>query len=472
MIEMAGADAYFLWAESLARHMHTLKIIIVDPSTAHAKLDFERFRGGALRALPHLSAFRRRPIAVPLFFGHPFWADAPVLDPDYHLRHEVLPAGGGHGALDELASRIASEPLDRNRPLWQIFFVEGLPDGRIAYLTKIHHAVADGMASAELVLRSFQESPAPAPMPPTYVGRNEELPPRSRRILQAWRREFARQRELPGLLTRSLRSLSVLRSWRGAGRPLPTRPFTAPSSCFNRPTTPNRICATVKLPLREMREIKHAFDCTLNDVYLALVGGALRAHQQRHDEAGSRPLTAAVPVSVRRQQDDPAFGNAIAYWFATTGSDLADPLERLRAVASNTRVARALFEACDPRLSVDWFDHWLLRRLYLSGLPAILGGLLGRPSYSVIVSNVRGPSRPLYSDGARVEALYSMGPLAAHQGLNFTAWSYLDDLAVGIHACREHLPDLRLLADALPAELEKLSLAAKRARETQAAPAA
>jgi WS/DGAT/MGAT family acyltransferase len=215
--------------------------------------------------------------------------------------------------------------------------------------------------------------------------------------------------------------------------------------------------------------VKGAFDCTLNDVYLALVGGALRRYLASRGELPAQALTAAVPVSVRPEADDPEFGNATSYWFATTGSDVADPVERLRAVARSTETARTLFEARDPHLPVEWLDHWALRRLYLDGVQTFVRALVGRPSYNVIVSNVRGPSHTLYSDGARVEALYSMGPLSLQQGLNFTAWSYRDDFAVGIHACRQHVPDLRALAAALPAELDVLSEQARARRQAGAA---
>ncbi len=456
MIEMRGADAYFLREESRARHMHTLKIIVVDPSTAHEKINFEGMRRGALRMLPYLPAFRRRAVSGPLGLGRPLWIDAPSLDPDYHLRHEVLPLGAGEEALDALASRIASEPLDRERPLWQIHLVEGLPGGRVAYLTKLHHAVADGSASAEIVLRSFQENRDPVAFPRPYEGEIELLPRAGQRLVSALRRGFTRQREVPALLRRSLGSLGVGLQWHRSGRSLPARPFAAPSTRFNRPLTPNRVYARATLSLPALREVKSALGCTLNDVYLAAVGGALRGYLERHAELSEHALTAAVPVSVRGEHDDPTFGNAMAYWFASTGSHLSDPVERVRAVAASTRTARDLFGARDPRLALEWFDHWLLRSLYLNGLAALGRAVLGRPSYNVIVSNVRGPSRPLFSDGARVEALYSMGPLAAQQGLNFTAWSYLDEFTVGVHACREHVPDVSSLALALPAELELL----------------
>ncbi len=468
MREMSGADAYFLREESRARHMHTLKIVVVDPSTAHEKVTFERVRVGALRVLPHFPAFRLRPVGIPLDLGHPLWLEAPSLEPGRHLRHEVLASGAADQALDELLGHIASEPLDETGPLWQLFFVEGLPGGRIAYVVKLHHSVADGLASAELALRLFQQSPDPAVIPLSYEQENEPTPSGLARIARSLPRELGRQREVPALLRRSLRSIGISRRWRAARRPAPPRAFTSPPTRFNRPITPNRIYTRVTLPLAALRRVKNAFGCTVNDVYLALVGGALRRYLGRHGELPGPALTAAVPVSVRLEHEDPTFGNATAYWFATTGSDLADPAERLEAVTTSTRAARALFDACDPRLPVEWLDHWTLRRPYLDGLQTLATGLLGRPSYNVIVSNVRGPSRPLYSDGARVEALYSMGPLTRQQGLNFTAWSYVDDFAVGIHACREHVPDLRGLAEALPAELEALSREAGRRSPTGA----
>jgi WS/DGAT/MGAT family acyltransferase len=469
MLEMSGADAYFLWAESRARHMHTLKIVVMDPSTAHEKVSFERVREGARHVLPYLPAFRRRPLRPPLGLGHPLWLDAPAFDLDYHLRHEVLPIGAAEDALDELASRIASEPLDRTRPLWQIFFVEGLPDGRVAYVTKLHHAVADGRASAALVLRSFEESATPTALPRAYEGEDDPVPAAGRRLARAMRREIVRQRELPGLLRRSLRTMGVTIRRRLAGQPLPVRPFAAPPTRFNRSITPDRVYAHVTLALPALREVKSAFDCTLNDVYLALVGGALRRYLASRGELPAQALTAAVPVSVRREADDPEFGNATSYWFGTTGSDVADPVERLRAVARSTSAARTLFEAHDPHLPVEWLDHWALRRLYLDGVQTFVRALVGRPSYNVIVSNVRGPAHTLYSDGAQVEALYSMGPLSLQQGLNFTAWSYRDDFAVGIHACRQHVPNLRSLAAALPVELDVLSEGARARRRAGAA---
>jgi len=462
MIEMSGADAYFLREESRARHMHTLKIVVVEPEGAYEPPSIERVRAGAVGVLPREPAFRRRPLDVPAGFGNPFWVDAQSLDPDYHVRHEILPAGSTDAALDELAGRIASEPLDRERPLWQIFFVEGLPRGRVAYVLKIHHAVADGVASAELALRTLQEDRERMLYEPWRPPPAEPLPSRRDRIWAATKIHARRQRALPGLLWRSMREVGTSMAWRRSGRAMPARIFNAPAARFNRPITPNRVYAHVRLPLPEIIEVKRAAQCTVNDVFLTLVGGTIHRYLAAQGELNRSALTAAIPVSVRGPLEDPAFGNAVTAMLATTASHIAEPLERLHLVAKSTQAARALFERRDPRLAVEWYDHWVLRRLWLHDLPVFLNALLGRPGVNLIVSNVRGPSVPLYSNGARVSELFSMGPLSGQQGLNFTAWSYLDAFSVGVHACREHVPDVRSLVDGMAAELEKLRKAALR----------
>jgi len=464
MREMRGSDAYFLREESRARHMHTLKVVVVDPATANEKPRFSLVRERAARLMPHLAAFRRRPVRIPLGIGHPLWIEAPELDVDYHFRHVVLPPGAGDEALDELMGQVASEPLDEERPLWQLFFVEGLPEERIAYVTKIHHALADGAAAAELVARLFQTTPEPVQIPEPPQLESERAPAPWGRLAAALRRELGWQRKLPGLLRRSLRGIRIGIARRRAGLPMPPHPFRAPPTRFNRPLTPSRVFAHATLPLAELRRVKSAFGCTINDVYVALVGGSVRHYLEQRGELPALPLTAAVPVAVRRETDDPAFGNATATWFTSTGSDVADPVERLRAVTASTRAARDLFAERDPHLAPDWLDLWLLRRLYLTGFQGLAHVVLRRPSFNLIISNVRGPSSELYSDGGRVVALRSMGPLAAQQGLNFTAWSYRDDFAVGVHACREHVPELRTITERLPLELQALERAAETAR--------
>lgn len=458
---MRGTDAYFLWGQSRARHMHTIKVVVVDPSTAHTPLTFDQVCAGAPAAMALRPAFRRRPIRVPIGIGNPVWLDAPQLEIDRHFCHVVLPPGSSDEALDDLIGAFASEPLDDARPLWQLSFVEGLARGRVAYVVKIHHAAADGLASAELLARSFQTAPGPAPVPPPTTDRNEVVPSRARLLAAAAGSTLARLPELPALIGHSLGAMRLGRRWRREGKVDPVRPFSSPMTRFNRPLTPNRVYAHVTLPLEALRKIKSAFGCTLNDVYLSLAGGVLRSYLDEHGELPPRPLSAMIPASVRCATDDPTFGNATIFWPATTGSDLADPVARLRAVAKSATEARALAEARDERKTLAWYDHWPLRSLYLTALPTLATAVTGRPSFNVIVSNVRGPRQQLYSDGARVVAMYSMGPLATQQGLNFTAWSYLNEFRIGVHACREHVPDVRALAQGFAPALEELAQAAE-----------
>lgn len=467
MIEMTGADAFFLYEATPACHMHTLKIIVVDPSTAHHGIDFTRVRNSAVPVMLQERAFRRVPVAAPFGMGRPSWREETDLDPDYHVRHAVLDPANGEAGLDALAGRIASEPLDPKRPLWQLTFVEGLPGGRVAFVTKIHHAVADGMASAELVARSFQTGTEPVklPAPPARVERTnprERTAPDSTplRMAAALWHDVARQAALPRLAARSIAAIgSAARArWNGtSGAPMA---FAAPTTRFNRPLTPNRVYSHVTLPLPVLRELKTAYDCTLNDVYLALTSGVLRQYLASHDELPRRSLTAVVPASLRGPQDDPLFGNATGSWFTSLHTDLADPGRRLRAIANGTRLTRARFASGDRRLPLDWLEHWALRRVYIAGFQTAVGAVVRRPSYNVVVSNVPGPRSPLYTDGARVVEMLSLGPLTRQQGLNLTAWSYLDAFAIGIHACREHVPDVARLAEAFRPELEALQRAA------------
>lgn len=462
MIEMRGADAYFLWEESRARHMHTVKVIVVDPAGAGEDFSFERVRSGAGAIMRRLPAFRFKPVPIPVGIGHPFWRDAPELDLDYHFRHVVLPPGAAPEALDELIGQVASEALDPEHPLWQLHFVEGLPEGRIAYVMKIHHAVADGLASARLLSEAFALAPGWHPLAPASADENEPLPPASERLSRSLRLQLARQRELPGLLAHSIRSILIGLRFRSEGRPMPVRPFVGPMTRFNRPLTPNRLYAHVTLPLEALRKIRAAGGASLNDVYLTLCGGVLRRYLEHHGELPAGPLTATVPMSVRQPDDYPTFGNATVPFSATTGSDIADPAERLRAVAESTRAARALIEARGDERWVKWYDHWLVRGVYVARFPTLVSAFLRVPSFNVIVSNVRGPAEELDAAGSRVVELYSMGPLARQQGLNFTAWSYRGDFTIGLHACREHVPDLRRMADFFYPELEALTSAMER----------
>jgi len=336
--------------------MHTLKVVVVDPSASHEKVTFERVRQGAVRLLPHLPAFRRRPVAAPLGSATRSGSRPPASTRPPPAPRGASPRSPGGGP------RRAARP-DRERaarrvaPALAARLRRGSPGGRIAYVVKLHHALADGLASAELALRLFQPTPEPAALPPAYEAEDEPVPPALLRLGRSLRRELGRQREVPPCCgARCARSASPVAGARRGTRPAarlrlaahPLQPRT-----HAQPELRARDAPAAGAPAREGGLRVHA------ERRLPRARRGLAARLPRTaGELPERALTAAVPVSVRREGEDPAFGNATAYWFATTGTDLADPAERLVAVAASTRAARALFQACDPRLAVEWLDHW------------------------------------------------------------------------------------------------------------------
>ncbi|MDQ1519215.1 MAG: diacylglycerol O-acyltransferase / wax synthase, partial [Actinomycetota bacterium] len=200
----------------------------------------------------------------------------------------------------------------------------------------------------------------------------------------------------------------------------------------------------------------NAYDCTVNDVFLALASGALRRYLAEHGSIPRRTLTASVPVSTRTKEDTVAWGNRLTTWYVELATNVADPVERLHRIHDNMRASRAALE--DIRdLQHEWVEFWPLFKAFVFGLPRLVAPFVGhRPSYNVIVSNVAGPPRPLYRHGARLAHLISMGPLVEGLGLNFTGWSYVDEMTVAVMGCREHVPDIWELAAGLRASLDEL----------------
>jgi diacylglycerol O-acyltransferase / wax synthase len=226
---------------------------------------------------------------------------------------------------------------------------------------------------------------------------------------------------------------------------------------FNKPITPNRVYVDVTVPMRSLKEAKDALGGTLNDVYLTLCGGAVRRYLEARDELPDVSLTAASPVSLRTDEESAAYGNRISHWYVTLATNEADPVARLAAVSRSTQAARQ-WASSDRSLFSDWQDYYVLFRLLTRRLLALTEKAMRRPAFNAIVSNVRGPS-PLRFEGVPVVAVRSMGPIVPIECLNFTAWSYGDDLSIGLHACREHAPDLRSMAEHLRDELELLEKA-------------
>ena len=459
MRRLSGADSLFVFNETPACHQHTLKIAVVDPAGADTPVDFHALREQIREALPLLEPFRWRLVRVPFDVGHPYWVDAPHLDLDYHVQRVALSAPGGRRELAEVISRIASVGLDRNQPLWQVWFVEGLADGQVAYITKVHHSLADGVASERLLSAAFADRREHTPMGLLEPQHAEPVPGQFRLLALGIADALRMLVGLPGLLFHTARVARRARAHARSRSDVGVGPFKGPHTRFDEPLTPHRSLAYETFDLAAIKRVSHAFEASVNDVMLAMAAGALRSYLDKHGELPTAPLTAAVPVSIRRLDETPEWGNRVASWYVTLATDMPDPVARLREIVRSTHAARAELQATDPELQHAWAEYWRMFRLVTYGVPKLVRPFIGRPSYNAIVSSVPGPPVPLYRHGARLVHMISMGPLVEGLGVNFTGWSYAGEMTIAVMACRERAPDIWDLAAGLRTSLDELTAA-------------
>jgi WS/DGAT/MGAT family acyltransferase len=461
MRQLAGADDHHISVETPTQPQHTLKCMILDPAPAHEPVTFERLRSWAAAVLPHEPPFRWQLAPPPIGLGHPFWIDRPDLDINYHVRVTRAAAPGGREELATvLGQLLGGELLDRSRPLWQLWLVEGLADARVALVWKVHHSLADGIASVRMFSDVLQHGPDERPAPPDTVPTPESNPSRRRLLVRTLRSVVPNAAHLPALVNRSLRATQIGRTRRRLGIAGPAKAFDSPPTRFNRAFTAHRTCAWASLALDDLKAVRAVFGCTVNDVLVAVGSGAIRAYLQRHDELPHASLSASIPVSIRQGHELDDYGNRLTSWFVTLATDVADPVERLAVIRAATRAARASHEARHSETLIEeWMGYKVLWRRWIA-FGATAAEIARRPTFNAIVSNVRGPE-PLWFDGAPVIEIVSVGELAMGLGLNLTGWSYRDRIAVGVAACPEHVPDLWDLVDGLPIALAELVEAAR-----------
>lgn len=471
MQRLSGQDAFFLYRETPTSHQHTLKVVVYEPSDAAP--DYAGIKQEIARHLHLMPPLRRRLVWVPLGLHHPVWIEDPDFDFDFHVRRAGVPPPGGPRELDEMISEIASHPLDRAHPLWELWLLEGLAGGRQAAVLKVHHAVADGVAAAAMIDRTGMRSIADSPPPPEQVWQPEPVPAPWRLVYDAladWLRLLAR---LPTVVAATVRGLRGLVAARRAARIAAPIGWGTPATSFNRALRARRVFATSSLPLAECRRVKEAFGVTLNDVVLALCSGALRRWLAAHGGLPDRPLVASIPVAADERGDEPRlFGNRVAYFQTALRVDLADPVERLLATRDVTAEAKRQLEIVGRRTALEWMEYLppvpytLVKRLQAH---LRLADRYPSPS-NLVVSNVPGPRETLYWSGARLVELYSVGPLSEGIGLNLTVWSYGGRLYCALLACHEQVPDPHAITDGLGEELDALlALAAERGPGSSAA---
>lgn len=455
MKRLNGMDAMLLYSETPNLHTHTLKVAVIDP--ADSQFGFDAFRRHVRRRLHLLEPLRYKLVDIPWQLHHPMWQEDCPVDLDYHLRRVQVPAPGGRRELDQVIGQVASTPLDRSRPLWEFHFAEGLAGGRYALIGKVHHALADGVASVNLLARAMDLEGAP-----TDERDNDEtgITPSAADLLRAAARDHARQiAELPGLLRDAAIGLSRVRrrsKERGAHPDL-AEAFDAPPTFLNHVVSPQRRFASATLPLPDAKATAKALGITINDLILATVAGGLRTLLLAYDGAADRPLIASVPTAT--DKSDRVTGNEISGLMISLPVHVAHPAERARLVALATRIAKEDHEILGPELYGR-----LMAYLPTAVAPAAFRWLGRRDApnklMNVAVSSVVGPRERGHFGGAAVSEIYSTGVLSPGAPVNITVWSYVDQLGVAVLTDDRTFNDPHEATDAICASFAELRAAA------------
>ena len=463
MERLSGMDATFLYVETPAAHMHVAMTGIYDVSTMEGGYSFDAIKEHIRSRLHVVPPFRRRLVQVPFQFHHPVWIEDPNFNLDYHVRRIGCPAPGGRRELADVAAQIASIPLDRTRPLWEAWVIEGLKHDRIGFVVKVHHAAIDGASGAEIMTEMYDLSPEgrdlqPEPVEPERIPTDQEL------LTYAALSKMRLARDSFGLVKRTVENVSSLvRAARVPGSNHGAVPLTAPRAPWNHSIGPHRTVSFARLPLERAKAVKDALGVKMNDVILAMCAGTLRKYLEDRGELPGEPLIATCPVSVRVDDEKGSLGNKVSAMFASLATDIADPAERLAVIAASTGGAKSDHDLIGARTLTDWAE-WAAPRTF--GLAARLYGSMNeslRPVHNLVISNVPGPPFPLYLGGAELVAAYPMGPIMDGAGLNITVLSYRDHIDIGFMADRELVPDVWDLAAAVePAFDELVSLAETR----------
>lgn len=474
MERLSGLDSAFISFETPAMHLHVAIAAVVDPTTMAAPYSFEQLKDFISRRLMGHAAFRRRVVEVPFQLNHPIWVEDPHLDLDYHVRRHVLPPPGGPRELSALTGAIVGVPLDRSRPLWEIHVVEGLHDGNVALVGKIHHAAVDGVSGAELFVHLFDLTPdAPvngsatagagaAPAPPVAP---ERIPSDLELVGHALLSQARRSLSLPALVGRTVRTATHLVSrHRDPDTVVGAVPLRAPRTPWSTAISPHRSVAFARVRLSDVKRVRAAFGVKVNDVVLAVVSGAVRRYLLDRDALPTEPLVAMCPVSVRTQDEHGRPDNRVSAMFVHLRTDLGDVAERLRAIARTTRGAKEDHHAIGAKFLQNWAEHAAPSTFALAARVYSRLNVADRhsPIYNVVVSNVPGPDFPLFLDGAALVATYPLGPIMEGAGLNVTVLSYMDNVDVGFLAGAELVPDVWDMADHVDDAMRELLTAAKK----------
>lgn len=459
MERLSGLDTTFLTFETPSVHMHVAQTAIFDASTVPGGYDFAKIKEHIRSRIHLVPPFRRRIVEVPFNLHHPLWVEDPDFDLDYHVRRVGVPAPGGLRDLSELAGRIASRPLDRSRPLWEAYVCEGMENGWIGVITKMHHCAVDGVSGAELMANLFDLTPEGEDFSPPDDREPERVPSDAEMIAFALNSRAKDAVKLLPLVSETVSTAAnLVQRHRDPDTIVGAVPLTAPPTPWNAAVTPHRKVSFAKVELADVKALKDHHGVSVNDIVLALMGGTLRRYLQAKDALPDEPLIAVCPVSVRTDAESGDTNNRVSAMFTSLATQFDDPAERIARIHETTKGAKDDHNAVGANFLTDWAEYAAPRTFALASRLYSQLNLADRhrPIHNVVISNVPGPPVPLYYGGAELVAAYPMGPIMEGAGLNITVMSYRDRVDIGFMACRELVPDVWDLPDHVDAAMAEL----------------
>jgi diacylglycerol O-acyltransferase / wax synthase len=460
---LSAVDAGFLAQEGPATHMHIGGVVMLDGPPPH----LDEFVAHVRSRLHLVPRYRQKVTKAPLETGLPLWIDDPSFNLGYHIRHTALPSPGSRDDLMTLVARVFSQRLDRSKPLWELYLVEGLDDGRFAIISKTHHALVDGVSGVDLATVLFDLSPDGTDVPPADPWVPHREPTRAELVARGVEGAVRTTAHLANRVITDVQPRAVLGRARelaaGVGEVARTAMKAPPETPFNVTPGPYRNFAVVEVKLDRFKKIKDALGGTVNDVVLTAVSGGLATFlQERGVDTTGMELRACVPVSVRTDATKASMGNEITIMMAPLPVGIADPLQRLARVraamdglkeskqALGAQAIAALQDFAPPTI------HAQASRLQFTSR-----------MYNLLVTNVPGPQFPLYVLGRRMRSMFPIPFLAGDRALAIAIMSYDGGMNFGLLGDYDAMPDLRVVGEGIEAALDELDAAAKKARRVE-----
>ncbi|MFT6892255.1 MAG: WS/DGAT/MGAT family acyltransferase [Halioglobus sp.] len=470
MQQLTGMDASFLYLETANAPMHISGLAIYDQSTAPGgKVRFKDIIENYSERVRGLPPMTRKLVEVPFKLDHPYWVSDGNYDPEFHIRHLALPKPGDWRQLCILISRLHARPLDRNRPLWEAYIIEGLdnvegaPKGSFAVFSKTHHAAVDGTSGMEMTAATHDLTPDyKTAREPTLIQVDSQ-PSKFELIARAQLNNIKKPFNFISVARNTVPGMA--KAYNATRRGELRTVANIPRTRFNGNVGPHRVFQAMSTDLEKVKAIKNAVPgATVNDAALTIVGGALRKYLDHHGELPEHSLAAMAPVNVR-SKDDATGGNIVSTLTVQLRSDIEDPMERLAAVHNGTKDAKELSNAVGAKAMTDYSQFIPSTLTAQAARLASRWGLMSRmkPSFNCVVTNVPGPSVPLYNTGAKMVSNFGTGPVQDGLGLFHVISSYCGEFVISATSCRDMMPDPDFYRQCLQESVDELSAAAEQA---------